>query len=86
MTMPAVPAELPPAIAALSLDAIEAAEREHGFRFGALIDELATGRWSIHTMRVLVGLVEPEAELATLADLMAAAAALQAGKANGATG
>jgi hypothetical protein len=68
--------DLPPALAALSLDQVEALEVETGRSFGAMIDELASGKWSIATMRALVGLVDPDRPLETLGDLVAAAGEL----------
>jgi hypothetical protein len=66
-------AELPPALAGISIDALEDMERRTGRPFGKMIDELASGEWSIETMRELVNLVAPERELVSLGDLIEAA-------------
>jgi hypothetical protein len=68
--------ELPAALAAIPLDRLEALEQESGRSFGELIAELTAGTWSIATMRQLVGLVDPDADVATLGDLIEAASAL----------
>jgi hypothetical protein len=70
------PDEIPPALAAISLDALAEMEARTGRPFGKVIEELASGEFSIATMRELVRLVEPDRELATLGELMAAAAEL----------
>jgi hypothetical protein len=70
------PAALPPALADISIDALEEMEQRTGRSFGKVIDELASGEWSIATMRELVRLVEPERELATLGELIEAASGL----------
>jgi hypothetical protein len=67
------PAELPPALADISIDALEEMERRTGRPFGKMIDELASGAWSIETMRELVRLVAPEHEVKTLGELIEAA-------------
>jgi hypothetical protein len=77
-------AELPPGLADVPLDRIEDLERETGRGFGAMVDELASGKWSISTMRALVALVDPEREVETMGDLMAAAGDLM-GKGSGVT-
>ena len=74
MSAPDAVPELPPALADVSLDAIEELERSSGQSFGEMIEELAAGRWSISTMRALLGLVNPDAEPpATMGELMVAA-------------
>jgi hypothetical protein len=67
------PGEIPPALAAISIEALEEMETRTGRPFGKLIDELASGGWSIETMRELVRLVAPERELVSLGDLIEAA-------------
>jgi hypothetical protein len=67
------PGEIPPALAAISIDALEEMETRTGRPFGKMIDELASGEWSIETMRELVRLVAPERELVSLGDLIEAA-------------
>jgi hypothetical protein len=70
------PAELPPALAGISIDALEEMEQRTGRSFGKVIDELASGEWSIGTMRELVRLVDPDREIATLGELIEAASGL----------
>jgi hypothetical protein len=70
------PAALPPALADISIDALEEMERRTGRPFGKMIDELASGAWSIETMRELVRLVDPEREVETLGELIEAASGL----------
>lgn len=72
MTTVPVP-ELPAALVDLPIARIEELERETGEGFGAMIDELAGGNWSVTTMRRLLLLVEPDRTLDTMGDLMAAA-------------
>jgi hypothetical protein len=67
------PGEIPPALAAISIDALEEMEGRTGRPFGTMIDELSSGKWSIETMRELVRLVAPERELVSLGDLIEAA-------------
>jgi hypothetical protein len=74
--MTTTPGELPEALAAIPLDRLEALEQESGRSFGELIDEFVKGTWSIATMRQLVAVVDPDAKIDTLGDLMAAAAEL----------
>jgi hypothetical protein len=69
-------ADLPAALAAISLDRLEEFEKSSGRGFGELIDELSRGTWSISTMRELVRLIDPDASIETLGDLVDAAAAL----------
>ena len=68
--------ELPAALADVSLDAIEALEKETGEGFGAMVAELAAGDWSIATMRRLLALVDPDAQPSTLGELMESAGVL----------
>jgi hypothetical protein len=75
MTGPAQP-ELPPALAGVSLDDIEELERETGESFGRMIEELASGAWSISTMRHLLALVDPGAQPKTLGELLESAGGL----------
>jgi hypothetical protein len=70
------PGEIPPALADISIEALEAMEKRTGRPFGKMIDELASGDWSIETMRELVRLVDPERELVTLGELIDAASGL----------
>jgi hypothetical protein len=65
--------ELPPALADISIDSLEEMERRTGRPFGKVIEELASGAFSIATMRELVRLVEPDREIGTLGELMDAA-------------
>jgi hypothetical protein len=74
------PGEIPPTLAAISIDALEEMETRTGRPFGKMIEELAAGEWSIETMRELVRLVDPEREVETLGDLIEAAAGLLPGK------
>jgi hypothetical protein len=74
------PGEIPPALAAISIEALEEMEERTGRPFGKVIEELASGEFSIATMRELVRLVEPDRELATLGDLIEAAEGLIPGK------
>jgi hypothetical protein len=67
------PGEIPPALAAISINAVEEMEGRTGRPFGKMIDELVSGEWSIETMRELVLLVAPERELVSLGDLIEAA-------------
>ena len=76
--MTTTPPEIPPALAAVPLDRIEALERETGEPFSALIAEFASGSWSIATMRRLLALVEPDREFTTFGDLVEAGQALTA--------
>jgi hypothetical protein len=71
-----VPADLPEGLAAISLDRLEELEESSGRGFGELIDEFVKGTWSISTMRQLVAVIDPEAKVETLGDLVQAAAAL----------
>lgn len=74
--MSQVPSELPAALAALPLDRLEEFERSSGRGFGEMIDEIIKGTWTISTMRELVLLIDPEAKVETLGDLIEAAGAL----------
>jgi hypothetical protein len=74
------PGEIPPALAAISIDALEEMEKSTGRPFGKMIEELAAGEWSIETMRALVRLVAPEREIETLGELIEAAGELMPGK------
>jgi hypothetical protein len=77
MSMPEIDlASIPAALADLPLDRIEELEETTGQSFGAMIEELSKGQWSIATMRGLVGLLDPDVELRTLGELMAASAAM----------
>lgn len=68
--------EIPPALANVSLDRIEELEQETGQSFGALIAEIASGEWSVATMRRLLALVDPERKVETMGDLVAASEGL----------
>ena len=74
--MSQVPSELPAALAALPLDRLEEFERSSGRGFGEMIDEIIKGTWTISTMRELVLLIDPDAKVETLGDLIEAAGAL----------
>lgn len=73
MTIEGMPAELPPAMAAIPIEALEEMEKRTGRPFGKIIDEISSGSYSIDTMRELVRLVNPDAEIGTLGELVAAA-------------
>lgn len=79
MTIPG-PGELPKALADLPIERIEQLETEQGRGFGAMLTEMTSGEWSIGTMRAILGAVDPERELVTMADLTAAAEELLLGK------
>jgi hypothetical protein len=78
-------AELPPALAGVTLDQIEQLEQDTGESFGAMVAELAAGEWSIRTMRHLLALIDPDAHPHTLGELLEAAGGLM-GKPDGRPG
>ena len=80
MTIPG-PAELPQVLADLPIERIEKLEAAEGRGFGAMLAEMTSGQWSIGTMRAILGAIDPDRELVTMADLMAAAEELLSGKA-----
>lgn len=80
MTSPT--SDIPEALNALPIARIEELEADTGQGFGEILAEFTSGKWSISTMRAIVGLLDPDRPLETMGDLMAAGNELL-GKASG---